>query len=147
MAKNPTKGRAGSYKVGKGRPPLTTRWKPGQSGNPKGRPRGSKNLNTILAEALDEKIPVQEKGKTRLMTAREVIAKKIVLSAMKGDHKSIDYVLSNDSNAPIGKMRCPSEPASYDDSLKYGDREWNSLSRKERAERAQQAYLRLVRDD
>ena len=147
MAKNPTKGRAGSYKVGKGRPPLTTRWKPGQSGNPKGRPRGSKNLNTILAEALDEKIPVQEKGKTRLMTAREVIGKKIVLSAMKGDHKSIDYVLSVDTNTPTGKSKRPPEPASYDDALEYDDTELNSLSRKERDKRAQQAYLRLVRGD
>jgi Family of unknown function (DUF5681) len=40
------------YKVGKGRPPLSTRWKPGQSGNPKGRPKGAKNMMTCFREAL-----------------------------------------------------------------------------------------------
>ena len=32
-------------KVGYGRPPLTTRFKPGESGNPRGRPKGSKSLD------------------------------------------------------------------------------------------------------
>jgi hypothetical protein len=108
---------------------------------------GSKNLETILAEALNEKVHVQEKGKTRLMTAREVIGKKIVHAAMKGDHKSITYLLSNDPNLPIGKHRRASEPASYDDWTKYDGREQNSLSPKQHAERAQQAYLRLVRGE
>jgi Family of unknown function (DUF5681) len=61
MTKNPPRRQAGSYKVGKGRPPSATRWKPGQSGNPKGRPRDSKNLEALLTEALSEKVPVQER--------------------------------------------------------------------------------------
>ena len=42
----------GNHSVGYGRPPEATRFKPGQSGNPKGRPKGSKNLRTLFAEEL-----------------------------------------------------------------------------------------------
>ena len=77
MAKNNgASRRSKDYEIGKGRPPVNTRWRPGQSGNPRGRPRGSKNLINFLAEALNEKIQIQERGKLRPITAREAIIKK-----------------------------------------------------------------------
>jgi len=54
-----------NYVVGKGRPPLLTRWKPGQSGNPEGRPKGAKNMMTYFHEALSRKIDIKEGGKIR----------------------------------------------------------------------------------
>jgi hypothetical protein len=69
---------SGDYEVGKGRPPQRTRWKPGQSGNPKGRPKGVKNLNTILIETLGQKIEVRVKGKTRKITVLEGIVMKFL---------------------------------------------------------------------
>jgi Family of unknown function (DUF5681) len=48
-----------NYRVGKGRPPRRTRWKKGQSGNPKGRPKGAKNLTTIFATILKHKVEVR----------------------------------------------------------------------------------------
>lgn len=86
----------GDYKVGKGRPPLATRWRPGQSGNPKGRPRGAKNLATIFAEALSQKLEIQEKGKFRKISAREGIVLKVVNAALKGDLKAIAFVLAKE---------------------------------------------------
>ena len=42
------------YEVGYGKPPRHTRFTKGQSGNPRGRPPGAKNLKTLLSEALNE---------------------------------------------------------------------------------------------
>ena len=44
---------SGDYRVGYGKPPLETRFKKGQSGNPGGRPRRARNLMTQLYRALD----------------------------------------------------------------------------------------------
>jgi len=40
------------YEVGYGRPPVHARFRPGQSGNPKGRPKGSRNKRTAMAEQI-----------------------------------------------------------------------------------------------
>jgi hypothetical protein len=42
------------YEVGYGRPPIHTRFKPGQSGNPAGRPKGAQNFATEIAAELKE---------------------------------------------------------------------------------------------
>ena len=60
------------YKVGYKRPPLHTRFRKGQSGNLRGRPRGSKNFSTLLAEALNEPVVVTEDGRRRRMSKREL---------------------------------------------------------------------------
>ena len=47
-------------RVGYGRPPMMTRFRPGQSGNPRGRPKGARNLSTIVAAALSERVAINE---------------------------------------------------------------------------------------
>ena len=49
-----------AYAVGYGKPPRHSRFEPGQSGNPRGRPPGSKNLSSLLKKALDEPVIVVE---------------------------------------------------------------------------------------
>jgi hypothetical protein len=60
------------YKVGYKRPPLHTRFQKGQSGNPRGRPRGSKNFSTLLTDALNEPVVVTEDGRRRRISKREL---------------------------------------------------------------------------
>src|SRR5215469_15592455 len=58
------------YEVGYGKPPRHTRFKKGQSGNPRGRPCGSKNLKTLLSEALSEPVIITENGRSQNHQAR-----------------------------------------------------------------------------
>lgn len=81
------------YEVGKGRPPISTRFRPGQSGNPKGRPKGRKNLTTLFAEAFAQKLEIKEKGRARKITVKEAIVLRLVKEALDGKLKAIDYLL------------------------------------------------------
>src|SRR6266851_3230749 len=58
------------YEVGYGKPPLHTRFKKGQSGNLRGRPRGAKNLTTLVSDALDQLVVVTENGRRREISKR-----------------------------------------------------------------------------
>ena len=81
------------YKVGYGRPPEHTRFKPGQSGNPRGRPKGAMNLETLLDKALDAKVTMETQNGTKRITKREAIMLKWVNQALSGDSKSIQALL------------------------------------------------------
>ncbi len=68
----------GEYEVGYGRPPLASRFQPGRSGNPKGRPKGAKNLTTLTREKLDAKVSVREGGREKRMSKGEIGVTKLV---------------------------------------------------------------------
>ena len=82
-----------SGKVGPGNPPLHTRFKPGQSGNPDGRPKGSKNFAALLDRELRRLVTVEVNGKPRRKPAQELIARRLTLDSMKGMHKAIELVM------------------------------------------------------
>ncbi len=76
------------YETGYRKPPKETQFKPGQSGNPAGRPKKSRNFMKLLAEELDSKIQVKEHGLERTISKREAIVKNIVNNALKGDPRA-----------------------------------------------------------
>jgi len=80
--------------VGYKRPPLATRFQPGQSGNPKGRPKGSRNLGTILDEELGTRITVTENGKRKKITKCHAFAKQLVNKGAAGDPKVMPILLN-----------------------------------------------------
>jgi hypothetical protein len=80
------------YPVGYGRPPKHTQFKPGQSGNPKGRKEGSKNTSTVLAEELNRRTSVTENGKQQRITKRHVIVKHTVNTAMSDAKVAIAFI-------------------------------------------------------
>ena len=61
------------YKVGYGRPPKDAQFKKGQSGNPRGRPKGAKSWKTLVDEALNEKITVIVNGKPRRIRRKQAL--------------------------------------------------------------------------
>ena len=81
------------YEVGYGKPPRHTRFKPGRSGNPRGRPSGSKNLSTLLNEALNEPVIVAENGGQRKISKRRAIIKQLVNQSAKADLRAIKILL------------------------------------------------------
>jgi hypothetical protein len=84
---------AAETKVGYKRPPVHTRFKPGQSGNPGGRPTGSQNLKTMFDRILNEKVSLREGDDVRKITKAEAIMRGLVVSAMRGDSRSIATLL------------------------------------------------------
>ena len=70
MRKKIRNGRS-NYAVGYGRPPTSAQFQPGQSGNPKGRPKGARNASSLAREALERPINVKVKGTSRKMTVRK----------------------------------------------------------------------------
>ena len=81
------------YEVGYGKPPRSTRFKKGQSGNPRGRSSGSKNLSTLLSEALNELVIVTENGRRRKVSKREAIIKQLVNQSANGDWRAVKMLL------------------------------------------------------
>jgi Family of unknown function (DUF5681) len=83
-------------RVGKGRPPEWARWKSGQSGNPKGRPKGSKSMMTILNDALNQTLEINDKGRVRKISAREGIVRRLVNEALRGNLKATAVVFAKE---------------------------------------------------
>jgi hypothetical protein len=77
------------YEVGYAKPPRHAGFQKGRSGNPKGRPKGSKNFATLLAEALDEKVSLTEDGRRRRITKRELVIKQLVNKSASADLRAI----------------------------------------------------------
>tara|TARA_B100000949_G_scaffold128081_1_gene112991 strand:+ start:1093 stop:1548 length:456 start_codon:yes stop_codon:yes gene_type:complete len=80
--------------VGYGKPPKHSRFKPGQSGNPKGRPKGAKSQKTIVFETLLTPIDYVENGVRRKASRLELIFKRMVEKALKGDLRAAERLIS-----------------------------------------------------
>lgn len=75
--------------VGRGHAPKSTQFQKGVSGNPKGRPTGSKNLNTLLREAAERPVRATIEGKQRTITLLHGIVLQLAEKALRGDHRAM----------------------------------------------------------
>ncbi len=80
----------GDYEIGYKKPPKHVWFKKGQSGYPQGRPKGSRNLKTDLAEELSTRITVREGGRTRKISAQQAMLKRLLVKALSGDLRAIE---------------------------------------------------------
>ena len=78
-----------AYEIGYRRPPASGQFKKGQSGNKKGRPKGSKNFLTLLEHELGQTITVNENGKKKVITRMQAMVKRMVADALQGNLKSL----------------------------------------------------------
>ena len=77
------------YEVGYGKPPVNTRFQRGESGNPKGRKKSSRNLKTDLLEELAERITLKEGGRTVRLSKQRAMVKALIVKGIKGDERAI----------------------------------------------------------
>ena len=82
------------YEIGYKKPPKQAQFQPGQSGNPTGRPKGSKNLATDLQEELGQKIVITEGNKKQTVTKQRAMLKTMFAKALKGDARSATVLIN-----------------------------------------------------
>ena len=84
-----------SYKVGYAKPPKQSQFKPGQSGNPNGRPKGARGFGAELDDELKQTIQVTENGRPRKLSKQKAMIKALLSKALKGDSKSVQLIINN----------------------------------------------------
>jgi hypothetical protein len=109
------------FRIGYGKPPKHTRFKPGQSGNPSGRPAGSKNrvaalarerdaLEAIILEEADRKIKLREGDREVSMPAKKAVVRSTMNNAIKGSvraqHLSTRLMLEVESKMEHRRYEC-----------------------------------------
>ncbi len=108
----------GDYEVGYGKPPHHTRFVKGQSGNPRGRPPGAKNMKTLLTKALNELVMVTDHDGRRKVSKREAIVTQLVNRSAKADFKAIQILLGL-----IRDIESETDPHPSERSLTEADRQ------------------------
>lgn len=104
------------YEVGYARPPKGSRFKPGQSGNPSGRPKGVNKLGTDLLAEFGEVVRVRENGREVELTKQQLVIKALITKAAKGDSNAAFKALElRHKLAPDQTEVTPPEPMSEDE--------------------------------
>ena len=81
--------------IGYGNPPDHTKFQPGKSGNPNGRPKRSKpdiDIQYLFLDELLREVPLLVEGKQAKMPAIQIIARRFVNDAMKGSVKALAVI-------------------------------------------------------
>ena len=110
--------RRADYKVGYGKPPQRTRFTKGQSGNPKGRAKGAKNLSTLLTSNLNETVVVNENGLRKSISKLEAMTKQLVNKAASGEPRATHLLLKM-----IQMIEGPAEPTASEPVASEADQE------------------------
>jgi Family of unknown function (DUF5681) len=102
---------AKSSPIGKGKPPAHTRFTKGRSGNPKGRPKGSKNLSTIIMKAAEDTVVATIDGRQRKISKLTASAMQLATKAAGGDPKALALFL--DRIDEIEQRAAANKPADF----------------------------------
>jgi hypothetical protein len=123
----------GNYENGYGKPPKDTRFKKGQSGNPRGRPRGAKNkqsmanyerLKGMIYDEIYRKIMVNEEHGSVQMPMIQAVLRSAVVKAAKGDHRSQKLVIQLGAEVERADLH---EHRKYHESVIAYKKEWEDI--------------------
>jgi hypothetical protein len=104
-----------TYDVGFGKPPKPSQFRKGFSGNPKGRPKGRRNLATVLARTLQERVVINENGVRRTVTKLEAAVKQLVNRAASGDLGAMRQLAALARSAEDEQVASPTRQLDEDD--------------------------------
>ena len=90
---------APDYEVGYRKPPRHSQFKPGRSGNPRGRPKAAKGLQSIVRDTLTQKVAVRTATGTKKISKIEAVLQKTLEQAMKGNPRALAELIKLYSNA------------------------------------------------
>jgi Family of unknown function (DUF5681) len=82
-----------AFKTGYKRPPLNTRFRPGVSGNPRGRQKGLRNFGTDVKATLTASVSLTDKGKTKRVSTQEAMLLRLKEKALKGDPRALEQLI------------------------------------------------------
>lgn len=123
------------YEVGYSKPPKHTRFQPGQSGNAKGRSKGTRNLSSDLKDELGEKIRVREGDQEKSISKQRALVKALVAKALKGDTRAatvlitmVDRYIVPDTSATDTRSLSRTEEQILDDFLRQHGTNPNNAS-------------------
>lgn len=88
-------------------PPKDTRFRPGQSGNPKGRPKGSVSFQTQIERELRKSIVYNDHGRQRRFTQQEIIVRRLTRDCINGDYKALALLMKLANIASIPDSELP----------------------------------------
>src|SRR5439155_22270876 len=108
-----------AYAVGSGSPPIEARFQAAASGNPRGRRKGSKNVDALIRKAMTASISIQEGTKTRRVSKIEGVVLRQLQSALKGDDRSAMAVIK--MAMQMGLLEEPANNAAEDTALSGAD--------------------------
>jgi hypothetical protein len=97
--------------VGFGKPPVSGQFKKGKSGNPKGRPKGTRNFYTDLEEVLAGKVTVTENGKPKRVSSQFAALMRLREKALGGNPRAMDRYLTLAQQSTVDKEASGSERA------------------------------------
>jgi hypothetical protein len=75
-------------------PPVKSRFQKGRSGNPRGRPKGSRNVDTVLSEVLNQQVTFKAGGRSKPINKGDALIKRLMNMASKGDRRAVDAVIN-----------------------------------------------------
>ena len=101
--------------VGYCHPPGNSRFKKGQSGNPKGRPKGTLNMATTLERTLREKVVINENGERRTITKLQAALKQLTNKAASGELKALQLLAALVRSAEERALQVPAPSSSLED--------------------------------
>ena len=93
MSDQPISTKTTESKVGYKRPPAKSQFRKGQSGNPRGRRKGQRNMAPVLREVLSQTVKVKRGGKTERMSKGEALIQMLMSKAHSGDARAIKAML------------------------------------------------------
>jgi hypothetical protein len=101
--------------VGYCNPPEYTRFKKGQSGNPKGRPKGTLNMATVLERTLREKLIITENGKRKTVTKLEAAVSQLTDKAISGELSALQLLSKLVRSAEEREVQAPVPTSALDE--------------------------------